>query len=108
MSDIDKALVDHGIQRNAEKNLTGATNGTALGIDLVDGMYFAFAFKKLGILPSWVTFILNRPWLGLVCGTDASQVLALELQLQPFSVLVERGTFRVCLIGVSWSCAALA
>ena len=40
VSEIDKALVDDGIKRNAEKDVTGATNGTALGIDLVDGIYF--------------------------------------------------------------------
>ena len=36
-SEIDTALVDHGIKRNAEKDVKGATNGTTLGSDLVDG-----------------------------------------------------------------------
>ena len=48
VSDIDKALVDHGIERNVEKDVTAATNGTALGTDLVDGAYFAPAIKKVG------------------------------------------------------------
>ena len=50
MGEIHKALVDRGIKRNAEKDVTGASNGTALGTDLVHGIYFAFAVKKLGIL----------------------------------------------------------
>ena len=33
MSETDTALVDHGMKRNAEKDVTGATNGIALGID---------------------------------------------------------------------------
>ena len=38
MSENDKALVDHGVIRNAENDVTSAINGTALGIDLVDGI----------------------------------------------------------------------
>ena len=45
-SEIDEALVDHEIKRNAEKDVTGATNGTALGSDLADGLYFALATKQ--------------------------------------------------------------
>ena len=60
MSEIDTALVDYGTKRNAEKDVTGATNGTALGIDLVDGLYFALATNQLGILLSGVTFILKQ------------------------------------------------
>ena len=48
MSDIDKALVDHGMKRNADKDVTGA-NGTAFGIDFVDGTYILqllFFFEK--------------------------------------------------------------
>ena len=60
MSEIDKALVDHGKKRNAAQDVTGATNGTALGIDLVDGIHFALAIKKLGILQNGVTFILKQ------------------------------------------------
>ena len=32
MSEIDKALIDHGIKRNAEKDVTDTINGTTLGI----------------------------------------------------------------------------
>ena len=60
VSDIDKALVDHGIERNAEKDVTAATNGTALETDLVDGAYFAPAIKKLEILLAGVTSILKQ------------------------------------------------
>ena len=47
VSEIDKALVDHGKKRNAAQDVTGATSGTALVIDLVDGIHFALAIKKL-------------------------------------------------------------
>ena len=74
MSEIDRALVDHGTKRNAKKDVTGATNGNALGIDLVDGRHFAFATKKLGVLVSGVTFILKQRLLSpLEMHTRASQ-----------------------------------
>ena len=60
MSEIGKALADHGIKRNAEKDVVSATNGTDFGIDLVDGIYSALAIKKLGILFSGVTFVLKQ------------------------------------------------
>ena len=59
MSEIDKALVGQAVKRNAEKNVTGAEPVWGL-IDLVDGIDFALAVKKLGILLSGVTFILKR------------------------------------------------
>ena len=60
VSDIDTALVDHGIERNAAKVVTAAANGTDLEIDLVDGRNFAPAIKKLGVLLPGVTFILKQ------------------------------------------------
>ena len=53
MSDIDKALADHGIERKAEKDVPAATNGTASGIDLVDGTYFCTCHHKVGSSAIW-------------------------------------------------------
>ena len=41
--------------------MTGGTNGTSLGIDLIGGIIFAFAIKKL----SGVTFVLKQRLLSL-------------------------------------------
>ena len=46
VSEIHKALVDHGIKRNAEKDVTGAANGTALGLDLV--YIYITCYQKVG------------------------------------------------------------
>ena len=52
--------------KHAEKDVTSASNGNAFGIDLVDSKYFAFAFKKLSILLSGVSFILSAATFAFV------------------------------------------
>ena len=60
MVDIDTAMVDHGVRRNIEKNMTAAHNGTALGVAIVSGAYFAPTIMKLGTLLSRRHFRLEH------------------------------------------------
>ena len=41
MRNLDRVMAARGVQKNVSKDITGVTDGTAIGIDLVQGYYFA-------------------------------------------------------------------
>ena len=67
LSRLDRAFVQHRIVRNEAKDLTHELNGTAVGIDLVDGLHlYASQPKLVKLLPALV-------WLlGLAATTPRS------------------------------------
>ena len=55
------ALFDHGIRKHANKDLTQVLNGTAIGIDLVDGQFCAPHAPKLAKLLRGRLALLKNP-----------------------------------------------
>ena len=52
MRDLDRAMKEGGVVRNADKDLVAASSGTAIGIDLDEGLYLAPHAEKLALVLS--------------------------------------------------------
>lgn len=126
MARVDKAFAAHGVVRHAKKDVTGALSGTAVGIDLVDGVQlWGNAAKVRLLLPSLLQCIraaalqpqclaailghiqwldlLNRPLFSILhsCYGFARSTLPGVSRPVPDSVRKELRT--VCALSMLWS-----
>jgi hypothetical protein len=89
MKRLDRAFDSVGIERHAGKDITGSLNETAIGIDLVNGLYFMGSALKVRLLLPAITEVLQR---GILHPVDMAVLLGhvqwLNLLNRPlFSVL---------------------
>ena len=86
-SRVDRSLSSHGIVRHEGKDITGSLNGTAVGVDLVDGLYLLANCQKLiALLPALFGAISAKSMTPLEMSTLLGGVQWLHLLNRPLFI----------------------